>query len=74
MINTVQLRRKSLGLTQAQFAGKANIPLRTYKRYEADTESTEHRIPDAVTAIRIADALDVRDLRELWGSNGAVAL
>jgi len=68
MTNPIQAKRKSLGLTQAQFAGKANIPLRTYKRYEADTRSTDHRIPDAVVAIRIADALGMKDLRELWGT------
>jgi len=68
MTNTIQARRKLLGLTQAQFAGKANIPLRTYKRYEADINSNDHRVPDAITAIRIADVLGVSDLRELWGT------
>lgn len=68
MINLIRAKRQSLGLTQAQFAGKANTPLRTYKRYEADADNKEHRIPDAVTAIRIARALD-STVEELWGNN-----
>ena len=69
MTNAIKTQRKLLGLTQVQFADKAKIPLRTYKRYEADKDSKEHRIPDAVTAIRIADALGVKDLRELWNGS-----
>ena len=66
MARTLKIKRKNLGLTQAQFSNKTLIPLRSYKRYEADEKSNDHRLPDVVTAIRIADALGVQDLRELW--------
>ena len=68
MINLLRKKRQSLGLTQAQFASKANMPLRTYKRYEADTENKEHRTPDAITAIKIARVLG-STVEELWGGD-----
>ena len=70
MANLIRIKRQSLGLTQAQFASKANMPLRTYKRYEANTDNKEHRIPDAVTAIKIAQILG-STVEELWGENPA---
>ena len=66
MTNIIKSKRKALGLTQLQFATQAKIPLRTYKRYEANKDSTEHRIPDAVTAIRIAKTLG-STVENLWG-------
>lgn len=68
MVNIIRTKRQSLGLTQVQLAVIANTPLRTYKRYEADANNKEHRIPDAVTAIRIARALE-STVEELWGNN-----
>jgi len=68
MGNKIKAARQSLGLTQLQFADKAKIPLRTYKRYEADESSNDRRIPDAVTAIRIAQTLDTT-VEKLWGEN-----
>ena len=65
-MNTVKLKRQLSGLTQLQFSQKINIPLRTYKRYEADENSNEYREPKISTAIKIADELGVRDLRDLW--------
>lgn len=59
MTGAIKIKRQSLGLTQSQFADKTKIPLRTYKRHEADTDSNDHQIPDAVTAIKIAKALDL---------------
>ena len=73
MARTLKIKRKNLGLTQAQFSNKTLIPLRSYKRYEADEKSNDHRLPDVVTAIRIADALGVQDLRELWTAKSIVA-
>ena len=70
MANLIRIKRQSLGLTQAQFASKANMPLRTYKRYEANANNKEHRIPDAVTAIKIAQILG-STVEELWGENPA---
>lgn len=70
----LQAKRQSTGLTQAQVAEKAGITARGYQRYEADQNSKNHREPNITTAIRIADALDVIDLRELWGSNSEGAL
>ena len=68
MVNVIRTKRQSLGLTQVQLADIANTPLRTYKRYEADANNKEHRTPDAVTAIRIARALE-STVEELWGNN-----
>ena len=73
MNNHLREKRLSLGLTQAQLAGKARTPLRSYRRYEADITNKEHRIPDALTAIRIANALGVKDLRELWREKASPA-
>lgn len=63
----LKIKRKNSGLTKAQFAEKLKIPLRTYSRYEAGADSTDSRIPDALTAIRIANALD-STVEELWGT------
>lgn len=68
MGNKIKAARQSLGLTQLQFADKAKIPLRTYKKYEADESSNDRRIPDAVTAIRIAKSLDTT-VEMLWGDS-----
>ena len=73
MTNPIKTKRQSLGLTQLQFADKAKIPLRTYKRYEANATSNEHRIPDAVTAIRIAKSLGTT-VEGLWGNTPYRAL
>ncbi len=67
MAQTLKSRRKNLGLTQVQFSEKTGIPLRSYKRYEADEKSNDHRIPDAVTAIRIAKALGTT-VENLWNT------
>ena len=69
MDTALKTKRKNSGLTKAQFAEKLKIPLRTYSRYEAGTNSTDSRIPDVLTAIRIARALGVNDFKafcELW--------
>lgn len=56
----------SVGLTQAQIAKEAGISERCYQRYEANQKQ---RMPDIRTAIRIADALGIQDVRSLWGGN-----
>ena len=48
-------------LTQVQVAKEAKIAERMYQEYEYDNSE-----PSVRTAIRIADALDVIDLRELF--------
>ena len=48
--------------TQEQVAREAGICAQQYQKYEYGT-----REPGVRTAIRIADALGVSDLRELWG-------
>lgn len=53
--------RLMLGLTQEDIAKKAKISVMSYKRYEYG-----ERIPDAKTAILIADALETT-VKELWG-------
>ena len=70
---SLQAKRQSMGLTQVQVAEKAGITARGYQRYEASKGSKAYREPSITTAIKIADALGVKDLRELWGSNPAIA-
>ena len=66
MANPLKVKRLSLGYTQAQIARKVGITERGYRRYEANDTSKGTREPGVLTAIRIADALGVQDLRELW--------
>lgn len=66
MSNLLQQKRKSAGFTQAQIAKFAGITERGYRRYEASEESKGIREPSVTIAIKIADALGVQDLRELW--------
>lgn len=68
MSNPLQLKRKHAGFTQAQLAKLAGITERSYRCYEASETARRKHNPDILTAIRIADALDVTDLRELWNA------
>ena len=63
MSNLLQMKRKSMGFTQAELAKLAGITERRVRCYEA---SGTANLPDVLTAIRIADALGVSDLREIW--------
>ena len=67
MKQTLKTKRQSTGLTQVQVAKKAGITVRGYQRYEAEKGSKDYREPNITNAIKIADALGVIDLRELWG-------
>lgn len=60
---TLKTTRRAAGLTQEQVAANAGVTTRMYQEYERDK-----RTPSVVTAIKIADALGVCDLRELWGN------
>lgn len=53
-------RRINKGLTQTQVAARAGISVRGYQYFE------NGRTPNVKVAIRIADSLDVSDLRLLW--------
>lgn len=66
MSNALQLKRLDVGLTQAQIAKKAGVSERGYRKYEASVTAKSKSIPDVLTAIKIADALGVENLRELW--------
>ena len=55
--------RLKSGKTQEQVAKEANISDRAYQNYEYDM-----REPSVRTAIRIADALGVENIRELFGA------
>ena len=57
----LQAAREKSGKTQAQVAKEAGIKVVTYQRYEYGS-----REPGVRTAIRIANALNVTDLRELF--------
>ena len=57
-------RRKRAGMTQLEIAKKAGVTDIGYLNYEQGK-----REPKISTAIRIADALGVQDLRELWSTN-----
>ena len=61
-MDTLKRLRKSKGLTLKALAEKLNIHVRTYQRYESG-----ERKPDIQTAIRIADTLEVSDVRVIWG-------
>ncbi len=60
----LQAAREKSGKTQAQVAKEAGIETVTYQRYEYG-----NREPSVRTAIRIADALNVIDLRELFDAS-----
>lgn len=53
-------RRKS-GKTQKQVAKETGIAEIAYRTYERGT-----RTPSVFTAIKIADTLGIKDLREIW--------
>lgn len=57
----LQAAREKSGKTQAQVARLAGITEQTYQRYEYGQNE-----PRVRTAIRIADALNVTDLREIF--------
>ena len=59
----LQATREREGLTQAQVARFANISETHYQNIEYDKNE-----PGVRTAIRIADALNVLDLRELFAA------
>lgn len=56
--------REASGKTQTQMAKEAGVMVRAYQRYEHGEQR-----PNVRTAIRIADALGVKDVRSLWGGN-----
>lgn len=58
--------RLKKGLTQIQVASMTGITPTSYQRIEYGTQR-----PSLTTAIRIADALGVQDLRELWSCKPA---
>ena len=57
----LQAAREKSGKTQAQIAREVGVSERVYQRYEYGQNE-----PGVRTAIRIADALRVIDLRELF--------
>ena len=56
--------REASGKTQAEIAKETGVTVRAYQKYEHGEQR-----PNVRTAIRIADALGVRDVRSLWGGN-----
>ena len=56
--------RLERGFTQKQVADGLNIPEQGYQRYEYGACE-----PTVRTAIRIADALHVKDLRQIFDTN-----
>ena len=57
----LQAAREKSGKTKAQIAREVGVTVRAYQYYE-----TNEKDPGVRTAIRIADALGVVDLRELF--------
>ena len=57
----LQAAREKSGKTQAQIAREVGVSERVYQRYEYGQNE-----PGVRTAIRIADALGVTDLRKLF--------
>lgn len=64
-MNQLKEMRKSKGFTQTQIAERVGVTLRSYQRYEAEENG---RYPDVLVALGIADALQVKDLRKIWGN------
>ena len=56
--------REASGKTQAEIAKETGVTVRAYQKYEHGEQR-----PNVRTAIRIADALGVKDVRSLWGGN-----
>ena len=54
--------REAPGKTQAEIAKETGVTVRAYQKYEHGEQR-----PNVRTAIRIADALGVKDVRSLWG-------
>ena len=61
----LQKAREQSGKTQAQIAKEAGVTEVAYQRYEYG-----QRKPNVQTAIRIADALGVEDVRRLFEESG----
>lgn len=60
-LKDIRISRK---MTQAAIAKACGVNTLSYQRYES-----EERIPNVRTAIRIADALGISDIRSLWDGN-----
>ena len=61
MNNRLRVLREERELRQVDVAQLSNITHKAYWRYER-----HDMLPNVLTAIRIADALGVQDLREIW--------
>lgn len=61
MNQAIRAARIKQGLTQSQVAIQVGITVISYQRIEYGTQR-----PSLETAIKIADALGVENLRELW--------
>ena len=57
--------RKARGMTQEQLANKANVPRTRIVSYETGSDGKNIGSASLNVAIRIADALKVKDLRKL---------
>lgn len=57
--------RKARGMTQEQLANKANVPRPRIVAFETGSDGRDIGDASLNVAIRIADALKVRDLRKL---------
>lgn len=62
-MNNLKPTREAAGLTQVEVAKKVGIATLSYLRYETPKYK---RYPDVLTAIKIADVLGIKDLRDLW--------
>lgn len=60
----LQAAREASGKTQAQVAQETGVAVRLYQSYEYSACE-----PTVRTAIRIADALHVKDLRQIFDTN-----
>ena len=61
MKNRLRVLREARKLRQIDVAHLCHITHKAYWRYER-----HDMLPNVLTAIRIADALGVQDLREIW--------
>lgn len=61
MNKELRVKRKEKRMSQNEIAHKAGISLKSYQRVESGEQK-----PSVYVAIRIADALGVKDIRELF--------
>lgn len=64
-MNNLKKIRNLKGYTQKYVADNSGIGIRAYSRYESEKE---RRMPEIRVAIRIANTLEITNLRDIWSA------